>query len=342
MKKPSISILTPVRNGMPYIKTCIESVMSQDFQYWELIVSDNGSTDETLDYLDSLTDPRIHIFKQPQNLGIMGNVNFVFKQSKAPFCQILCADDYFVDSRALRTIIKFWENAPKETGFATCNAAIPSANQIINLEHKSLPAKLSAGQADIWFLIFGNFCGNLSAMSLRTKLVHNGHQFNTELSAAGDFDFWSRTARITGMAILRDDLIHVRQHEHAATHYMGLKGEIYLQHLRIYEQIIAALATTYKQKELVDYFNYEVCSFHYRVATRSAFSGSTAYFNTIFSSRSPILWPLWKRLYLLPFSLLNRHQRLTYPRAKALLNEIYKTRKYESSNTSRGLWLQDQ
>ena len=38
---PAISILTPVWNGLPYIKECIESVLSQDFQDWEMIIGDN-------------------------------------------------------------------------------------------------------------------------------------------------------------------------------------------------------------------------------------------------------------------------------------------------------------
>ena len=75
---PAISILTPVWNGLPYIKECVESVFSQEFQDWELIISDNGSTDGTRDYLDTLTDKRVQIFKQDKNLGIDGNLNFLF------------------------------------------------------------------------------------------------------------------------------------------------------------------------------------------------------------------------------------------------------------------------
>ena len=72
---PTISILTPVWNGLPYIKECVDSVFAQEFQDWELIISDNGSTDGTRDYLDTLKDQRVRIFKQEKNLGIDGNLN---------------------------------------------------------------------------------------------------------------------------------------------------------------------------------------------------------------------------------------------------------------------------
>ena len=60
---PAISILTPVWNGLPYIKECIESVLSQDFQDWEMIIGDNESDDGTSEYLRSFTDPRIKSFQ---------------------------------------------------------------------------------------------------------------------------------------------------------------------------------------------------------------------------------------------------------------------------------------
>ncbi|WP_432713823.1 glycosyltransferase family 2 protein [Pedobacter sp.] len=68
--QPSISIITPVWNGLPFIKECIDSVLSQDHACWEMLISDNCSTDGTRAYLDTLKDPRIKIFKQESNLGI--------------------------------------------------------------------------------------------------------------------------------------------------------------------------------------------------------------------------------------------------------------------------------
>ncbi len=66
---PAISIITPVWNGLPYIKECVESVLAQDFQDWEMIVGDNASEDGTSEYLRTLNDPRIKVFRHEKNLG---------------------------------------------------------------------------------------------------------------------------------------------------------------------------------------------------------------------------------------------------------------------------------
>jgi glycosyltransferase involved in cell wall biosynthesis len=70
---PAISILTPVWNGLPYIKECVNSVLAQDFQDWEMIVGDNASDDGTSEYLRTLTDPRIKVFRHDKNMGVCTN-----------------------------------------------------------------------------------------------------------------------------------------------------------------------------------------------------------------------------------------------------------------------------
>ena len=73
-KFPLISIGLPVFNNQNLIKTAIQSIISQSFQNWELIISDNNSSDETVKVIEELikSDERIFFYKQksievPQN-----------------------------------------------------------------------------------------------------------------------------------------------------------------------------------------------------------------------------------------------------------------------------------
>ena len=78
---------------MPYICEAIESVLKRDFDQLKLVVSDNGSTDGTMDYLRSLNDSRTRIYVQPLNRGIMGNQNFLLARATASVARILGHDD---------------------------------------------------------------------------------------------------------------------------------------------------------------------------------------------------------------------------------------------------------
>jgi len=58
---PRVSVLMPVRNGFPWLPDAVSSILSQTFSRFELIVLEDGSSDESTAYLDSLDDPRIRV-----------------------------------------------------------------------------------------------------------------------------------------------------------------------------------------------------------------------------------------------------------------------------------------
>jgi glycosyltransferase involved in cell wall biosynthesis len=325
---PSISIVTPVWNGLPYIKECIDSVLKQDFQNWELLVSDNGSSDGTIAYLDTLKDSRIQVFKQQKNLGILGNVNFLFSKASAPVTQILCADDYFIDVNSITEIMKYWSSASPEIGFVTFNHSWESKKMILNMDALVTPELISKGCADLWYFIFGNIPGNLSNVSIRTYLVSALGNFSENIPSAGDFEFWSRAARSVSMGVQKKNVTYVRRQDKVASNYLALKGEVYAEHILIYERLIQALTPFYDKEQLIDFFNYEICSFHFRNALKAAMNGHFSYLRQILKTRSEILWPKWQQLILCTsFALFNRKQQYTYQMAiKILKNQRHKER----------------
>ena len=74
----------PVYNGELFIKKAIESILAQTFTDFELIISDNLSTDSTQEICQNFLkkDNRIRIFKQKENIGVHRNFNFLLSQAK--------------------------------------------------------------------------------------------------------------------------------------------------------------------------------------------------------------------------------------------------------------------
>lgn len=311
MDTPCISILLPVWNGLPYIKECIQSVLNQDFQDWELIVSDNGSSDGTREYLNSLSDHRIHVFNQEKNLGILGNVNFLFTQARCPISQMLCADDYFTLTNSLSVIVKYWESAAPEIGFVSFST-IRTVEDFGEASGRSnIPAIITPQTAPLWFFVFGNILGNLSNVSLRTHLVSELGGFAETLPMAGDFEFWSRASSAVSIGVEYEEVIYIRRHFGVASLYLNKKGELYSQHNTIYERLINDLSLSYNRNLLIAYFNFSICAFHYRAAIKEAFSGRFDYLKRFIRTSSPINWPKWFQLIAcLPFALLDPNQKL--------------------------------
>jgi glycosyltransferase involved in cell wall biosynthesis len=94
-KKPRVSIGLPVFNGERYIKTAIDSLLSQTYKDFELIISDNASTDNTrqicLEYRSK--DSRIRYYRNKSNLGAVKNFNRVFELSSGEYFKWANCDD---------------------------------------------------------------------------------------------------------------------------------------------------------------------------------------------------------------------------------------------------------
>jgi glycosyltransferase involved in cell wall biosynthesis len=99
--RPVISILSPTFNHEKYIQTCIESVVNQTYPHWEMIIVDDGSTDETPEIVGRYKDSRI-IYLQKEHRGIdhLGeNYNQALDLSNGEFILILEGDDFIPPNR---------------------------------------------------------------------------------------------------------------------------------------------------------------------------------------------------------------------------------------------------
>ena len=70
MRNVKVTVLMPVRNGEKYIKEAIDSVLNQTFKDFELLIIDDGSTDHTVDIVQSYSDKRIHLKRRGTNEAV--------------------------------------------------------------------------------------------------------------------------------------------------------------------------------------------------------------------------------------------------------------------------------
>lgn len=94
---PQLSIGLPVYNGANYLAESLEALLGQSFGNFELIIADNASTDGTADICRRYEkqDSRIRYFRQPRNLGLAPNVNFLLGQAKGELYKEASHDDLY-------------------------------------------------------------------------------------------------------------------------------------------------------------------------------------------------------------------------------------------------------
>ncbi len=103
---PRLSIGLPVYNGENYLSEALDALLGQSYRDFELIISDNASTDRTPQICKEYEarDSRIRYIRQPVNLGAAGNHNFVFRESRGELFKWASHDDLYGRDLLLRCI----------------------------------------------------------------------------------------------------------------------------------------------------------------------------------------------------------------------------------------------
>lgn len=93
MTAPRVSVVMPVYNREDYIKSAIDSVLMQTYKDFELIIVDDGSTDNTVKIIRSYDDPRIRLIRHEINKGVAAARNTGYRNAKGEFIVIADSDD---------------------------------------------------------------------------------------------------------------------------------------------------------------------------------------------------------------------------------------------------------
>ncbi|MBW7846175.1 MAG: glycosyltransferase family 2 protein, partial [Bacteroidia bacterium] len=88
-----VSVVMPVYNAAPYLQKAVESILSQTYQNIELIIIDDGSTDDSMAFIRNYKDKRIQRIEFNENKGIVEALNTGMQAAKGEFIARMDADD---------------------------------------------------------------------------------------------------------------------------------------------------------------------------------------------------------------------------------------------------------
>lgn len=123
-RRPTLSIGMPVRNGAKYLGHTLASLRAAELDDVEILISDNGSTDETADIVQSAStqDPRLRYVRQPEDIGPAANFNYVFRHTTGKFFSWLAYDDLFAPT-FYREMVGMLANRP-DAAAAMCRVRL--------------------------------------------------------------------------------------------------------------------------------------------------------------------------------------------------------------------------
>jgi glycosyltransferase involved in cell wall biosynthesis len=130
---PRVSIGLPVYNGENFLAESLDALLAQTFTDFELIISDNASTDATPAICKEYAarDPRIRYVRQPQNIGATPNQDFVFRQSRGELFKLAAHDDLY-DENLIARCVEALDAHPEVVLCHADMAYVDSSGRIIN------------------------------------------------------------------------------------------------------------------------------------------------------------------------------------------------------------------
>lgn len=199
------SIVTCTWNSLPYLEETIASVLKQDYQDYEWIFVDGGSTDGTLEMIRSLPRP----FRLLENVrgGISLAMNRGLEAATGEIVAHLHSDDFYVRPDVLSMVAQNLDATGKKWLFG-----------------RSMPVKDGVLQHEDWVappytyknLLKGNFIPHPATFVNRELLLQAG-KFDTTLKYAMDYDLWLRLGRVAEPVQLSVPLAAMREHPGSLT-----------------------------------------------------------------------------------------------------------------------------
>jgi glycosyltransferase involved in cell wall biosynthesis len=127
---PVVSVLCTVYNAERFLALTIESVLSQTLQQWEMIIVDDGSTDQSKRIAQSYDDPRIQLIELPLNVGRTKALNYGLKQCNGKYVAILDADDLARPERLLRQVEFLEQNLDYGAAASWCTVISETSQEV--------------------------------------------------------------------------------------------------------------------------------------------------------------------------------------------------------------------
>jgi len=204
---PKVSVIIPTYNRADLLPRAIKSVLSQTFQDFELIIVDDGSTDNTKEIVKSFQnkDERIKYVYQ-DNQGESGARNTGLRESQGEYIAFLDSDDEWLPEKLEKQLELFQHSDKKNLGFVSCNALIKEGD-------RAREYKIPRYRKNFEELLKGNFICSPSSVIIKNKVFNSVGGFDKKLKMGPDWDMWIRIAQKYDFDFVPEPLFKYYVHE---------------------------------------------------------------------------------------------------------------------------------
>ena len=219
LKVPKVSVLIPTFNYARYLPEAIESVLEQDLRDFELLISDDCSSDNSAEVIAryAAKDHRIRVQIHPQNLGMVRNWNWCLSEARGPYAKFLFGDDRLASRSALSQLVGLLESNPSAIIASSPRFLIDENSNVIKVRNHLEKPGLHQGTKVIEQCLMrnGNLVGEPSIVLFRTHEARRG--FSEEYHQLVDVEMWFHLLERGDLVYAAEPLGCFRRHQRQQT-----------------------------------------------------------------------------------------------------------------------------
>ncbi|HMC84996.1 MAG TPA: glycosyltransferase family 2 protein [Chitinophagaceae bacterium] len=189
MNRPLVSVVMPVYNAEKYLQSTIDSIINQDYPNLEIIVINDGSTDDSKKIILHNKEPRIKYFENTENSGIVKTRNRGLDEAKGEYIAVMDSDDIAFPER-IKKQVDFLEKNPEYGMCGTYFQTIDGNDKLLKNVH--FPS--NDRDARSYLIVKNCFCH--STVMMRSKLAKE-LKYDTGYDVVEDYQLWYKLSRVS-------------------------------------------------------------------------------------------------------------------------------------------------
>jgi glycosyltransferase involved in cell wall biosynthesis len=204
---PKVSIILPTYNGARYIRQSVDSCLNQTHKNLEIVIVDDGSTDNTCEIIRSYKDRRIKYFRHEKNRGLSHALNTGFAKTTGKYLTWTSDDNYYA-KEAIERMVSFLRE--RNCSFVYCDYYMFEEDDLSNqcIELPDCPALENGNEIGPCFLYSRELMETVGSYDPATEL-------------AEDYDYWIRASKKFTMCHMNEPLYFCRLHKKSLTSKRG-------------------------------------------------------------------------------------------------------------------------
>lgn len=207
---PKISVIIPVYNAMTYLPETLESVFKQTFSDFEILIINDGSSDNVVEWVSQITDSRVKLISQA-NQGVSAARNTGINNSQGEYIAFLDADDLWKPTKLEKQVNRLEANPTVGLAY-TWTAFIDQFSQPVGV------SLISHIEGNVWEkIVVRDMISTGSSTMIRAECFDKVGLFDSDLSIGEDRDMWTRIASCYPFAVIKEPLTLYRRHPQNTT-----------------------------------------------------------------------------------------------------------------------------